>query len=108
MEMNELSLAIRTPRGLAVVVGCAHPGGELILAEAAKIEPRLYAVTGGFHLGMTPQPEVERVARVLQDDLKVERVAPGHCTSEPGFAVFLERYKDRFDRAGLGAVIELP
>ena len=108
MEMNELSLAIRTPKGLAVVVGCAHPGVELILGEAAKIEPRLYTVTGGFHLVMTPESEVERVARVLRDDLKVERVAPGHCTSETGFAVFLGRFKDRFDRAGLGAVIELP
>jgi hypothetical protein len=38
----------------------------------------------------------------------VERVAPGHCTSELGFAVFMERFKERFDRAGLGATIALP
>jgi 7,8-dihydropterin-6-yl-methyl-4-(beta-D-ribofuranosyl)aminobenzene 5'-phosphate synthase len=81
---------------------------ELILGEAAKIEPRLHTVTGGFHLVMTPQSEVDRVARVLQEELKVERVAPGHCTSETGFAVFLDRFQDRFDRAGVGAVIELP
>ena len=107
-EMNEVSLAIRTPRGLAVVVGCSHPGVEKILAEAAKIDPRIYTVAGGFHLVLTPREEVWRTAEVLFDDLKVERVAPGHCTSEPGFAVFLDRFKDRFDRAGLGAVISLP
>jgi 7,8-dihydropterin-6-yl-methyl-4-(beta-D-ribofuranosyl)aminobenzene 5'-phosphate synthase len=108
VEMNELSLAIRTPKGLAVVVGCAHPGVEKILAEAAKIDPKLYLVTGGFHLVLTPEAEVRRVADLLHDGLKVERVAPGHCTSEVGFAVFLEKYGDHFDAAGLGSVTALP
>jgi 7,8-dihydropterin-6-yl-methyl-4-(beta-D-ribofuranosyl)aminobenzene 5'-phosphate synthase len=108
MEMNEVSLAIRTPKGLAVVVGCSHPGVEKILEEAAKIDSRLYTVTGGFHLVLTPQEEVQRTASALHDALKVERVAPGHCTSELGFVVFLDRFKERFDRAGLGTVIPLP
>jgi 7,8-dihydropterin-6-yl-methyl-4-(beta-D-ribofuranosyl)aminobenzene 5'-phosphate synthase len=108
LEMNEVSLAMRTPKGLAVVVGCSHPGVEKILGEAAKIASRLYTVTGGFHLVLTPREEVQRVASVLHDALKIERVAPGHCTSELGFAVFLERFKERFDRAGLGTVILLP
>ena len=106
--MNELSLAVRTPKGLSVVVGCSHPGVERILDEAAKIDPQLYMVTGGFHLVLTSREEIERVATVLHDSLKLERVAPGHCTSELGFAVFLDRFKGRFDRAGLGRVIALP
>jgi 7,8-dihydropterin-6-yl-methyl-4-(beta-D-ribofuranosyl)aminobenzene 5'-phosphate synthase len=108
VDMNELSLAIRTPRGLAVVVGCSHPGVERILAEAAKIDPKLYTVTGGFHLVMTPEAEVRRVVDTLSDTLHVERVAPGHCTSELAFSIFMERFKDRFDAAGLGAAIALP
>lgn len=108
LEMNEVSLAIRTPKGLAVIVGCSHPGVEKILEEAAKIDPRIYTVTGGFHLVLTPQEEVQRTADVLYNALKIERVAPGHCTSELGFAVFLDRFKERFDRAGLGTVISLP
>jgi len=108
LEMNELSLAVRTAKGLAVVVGCSHPGVEKILEEAAKIDPQLYTVTGGFHLVLTPREEIERVATVLHDSLRIERVAPGHCTSELGFAVFLDRFKDRFDRAGLGRIISLP
>ena len=108
MEMNEVSLAIRTPKGLAAVVGCSHPGVEKILEGAAKIDPRLYTVAGGFHLVLTPQDQVQRTADILHDTLKIERVAPGHCTSELGFAVFIDRFKDRFDRAGLGSVINLP
>ena len=108
MEMNEVSLAVRTPRGLAVVVGCSHPGVDRILQEAVKIHPKLYTVAGGFHLVLNSEEEVRRVATVLHDSLKLERVAPGHCTSELGFAVFLDRFKERFDRAGVGARIPLP
>ena len=108
LEMNELSLAVQTPNGLAVIVGCSHPGVENILAAATKIDPHLYTVMGGFHLVLAPEAEVRRVALVLHDELGVDRVAPAHCTSELGFAVFLERFKDHFDRAGLGAVIPLP
>src|SRR5262245_35707413 len=82
--------------------------GTMSVWEAAKIDSRLYTVTGGFHLVLTPEEEVQRVAGVLHDTLKIERVAPGHCTSELGFAVFLERVKERFDRTRLGAVISLP
>ena len=108
IEMNEVSLAIRTPKGLAVVVGCSHPGVEKILENAAKIDPKIYTVTGGFHLVLAPQEEIQRVAGILHDTLKVERVAPGHCTSELGFAVFMDKFKERFDAAGVGAVIALP
>ena len=108
LEMNELSLAVRTPQGLAVIVGCSHPGVENILASAARIDPHLYTVMGGFHLVVTPEAEVRRVAAVLHDELRVARVAPAHCTSELGFAVLLERFEDHFDAAGLGAVIPLP
>jgi 7,8-dihydropterin-6-yl-methyl-4-(beta-D-ribofuranosyl)aminobenzene 5'-phosphate synthase len=106
--MNEVSLAIRTPQGLAVVVGCSHPGVEKILDAAAQIDKQLYTTIGGFHLVLTPREEIERVAGVLHDTLKLQRVAPGHCTSEPGFAAFIRKFSDRFDQAGLGATLQLP
>jgi 7,8-dihydropterin-6-yl-methyl-4-(beta-D-ribofuranosyl)aminobenzene 5'-phosphate synthase len=107
-DMNELSLAIRTPEGLAVVVGCSHPGVEKILEVATRIDPQLYTVTGGFHLVVSPPEEVQRVASILNETLKIKRVAPGHCTSELGFKVLMEHFKDRFDQAGLGQTIKLP
>jgi 7,8-dihydropterin-6-yl-methyl-4-(beta-D-ribofuranosyl)aminobenzene 5'-phosphate synthase len=108
LEMNELSLAVSTPEGLAVIVGCAHPGIDKILASAARIDPRLYTAVGGFHLVATPDAEIRRVASVLHDKLRLQRVAPAHCTSELGFSRFLETYKERYDRAGVGATISLP
>ncbi len=38
LELNELSMAIKTPKGLAVIVGCSHPGIEKILAVASQID----------------------------------------------------------------------
>jgi len=55
----------------------------------------------------TPRDEIERVADSLHDTLKLQRVAPGHCTSEPGFAAFMRRFGTRFDEAGVGAVSQL-
>ena len=108
VEMNELSLAVNTPKGLAVIVGCSHPGIDKILSAAARIDPRLYTSIGGFHLVATPETEIRRVASVLHDNLRLQRVAPAHCTSELGFAAFMEKYKERYDRAGLGSIISLP
>jgi 7,8-dihydropterin-6-yl-methyl-4-(beta-D-ribofuranosyl)aminobenzene 5'-phosphate synthase len=107
-EMNELSLAIRSPKGLAVIVGCSHPGVENILVAAAQIDEQLYTTIGGFHLVLAPGEEIERVANMLHDTLGLQRVAPGHCTGEPGFAAFMRKFGDRFDQAGLGAVLPLP
>ena len=108
LEMNELSLAVQTPQGLALVVGCSHPGVDTIVEAASSIDRRIYTVLGGFHLVLATPAEVGRVAGVLADEFKVGRVAPGHCTSEPGFSALRERFAERFDRAGLGNVIKLP
>ena len=57
LELRELSLAIRTPDGLLLVVGCSHPGVEHILQEASAIDPHINLLLGGLH------PEVERIAK---------------------------------------------
>jgi 7,8-dihydropterin-6-yl-methyl-4-(beta-D-ribofuranosyl)aminobenzene 5'-phosphate synthase len=107
-DMNEVSLVVRTPQGLVVIVGCSHPGVETILKKAAKIDSRLFTAIGGFHLVQTSRYDIEATANELHDALKLERVAPAHCTSELGFKVFIDRFAHRYDRAGVGAVIALP
>jgi 7,8-dihydropterin-6-yl-methyl-4-(beta-D-ribofuranosyl)aminobenzene 5'-phosphate synthase len=91
-----------------VIVGCSHPGIDTILKKAAEIDAQLYTAIGGFHLVRASRGDVEATVSELHDALKLERVAPAHCTSELGFAVFMDRFGDRYDRAGVGAVIALP
>jgi 7,8-dihydropterin-6-yl-methyl-4-(beta-D-ribofuranosyl)aminobenzene 5'-phosphate synthase len=107
-EMRELSLALRTPRGLVLVAGCSHPGIENILAASRTIEDRVHVIFGGLHLVLTKEPEIRRIARALRDEWRVETVAPGHCTGEPGFLALSEAFGDKYVYAGLGESLELP
>ena len=106
-ELKELSLAINTPEGVVLVVGCAHPGLEAIAAEAAKIDPHIHFVAGGFHLVVAPDHVIERVTAALHDTIKVDYIAPGHCTGEPTFAAMQKAFGDRYLYAGLGTTLGL-
>ena len=107
LELRELSLAIRTPDGLVLVVGCSHPGVEHIVQEASAIDPHINLLFGGLHQIQAPDPEVERIARVLHDQYKVDRIAPGHCTGEPEFAAVKKTFGDHYLYAGVGSVVDL-
>lgn len=107
-EMNEVSMAIRTPQGLVLMVGCSHPGIEKILGVASKIDARIYTVFGGFHLVDMPDAEVSSMVTRFHDKWKLERAAAGHCTGEFAFSEFNRVFGSKFDHAGVGSVIELP
>ncbi len=106
-EMVEISLAIKTSKGLALVVGCSHPGIEKILEAATVVDKRLYTVFGGFHYAGIPDGEVSRMAGAFRDKWKFERVAPGHCTGEFGFSEIQKIFGSKYDYAGVGSAIEL-
>lgn len=107
-EMNEISMAVRTPQGLTVIVGCSHPGIEKILEAASKIDSRIYSVFGGFHLVDISDAEVTRMVSAFHDKWKIERMAPDHCTGQFAFSELVRVYGSKFDHAGLGSVIALP
>src|SRR5246127_2531431 len=48
LELREISLAITTPDGLVIVVGCSHPGIDKIVESAAVINPRIHLVAGEY------------------------------------------------------------
>jgi len=107
-EMNEISMAVKTPQGLVLMVGCSHPGIEKILALAAGIDSRIYSVFGGFHLVDIQDSEVSSMVSRFHDKWKLERVAAGHCTGEFAFSEFNRIFGPKFDHAGVGSVIPLP
>ena len=106
-ERRELSLALRTPHGLVIVAGCSHPGIDKILAASRAIEERVHCIFGGLHLVLTKEPEIRRIAKALREEWRVERIAPGHCTGEPGFLALSESFGDKCVYAGLGDSVEL-
>src|ERR1700722_2919538 len=107
LELRELSLAIQTPYGVVLVVGCSHPGIERIVEAATSIDRRIHLIAGGLHLVVSSDPDIEKVVTALQDKFKVDYIAPGHCTGEPAFAALKKAFGDRYLFAGLGDSIHL-
>jgi 7,8-dihydropterin-6-yl-methyl-4-(beta-D-ribofuranosyl)aminobenzene 5'-phosphate synthase len=108
LDVMEISLAIDTPRGIVLVVGCSHPTIEKIV-EAAKsaINKPMYLVIGGLHLLPAKDEDTRRIATTLRDKWQVEWIAPDHCTGEPAFEILKETFVDRYLYAGVGTTVEL-
>jgi len=107
-ELREITLALLTQGGLVLVAGCSHPGIEKILTASRAIDDRVSHIFGGLHLVLSDEPEIRRIAKTLRDQWRVQRIAPGHCTGEPGFAILQEVFGPDYLYAGLGESIQLP
>jgi 7,8-dihydropterin-6-yl-methyl-4-(beta-D-ribofuranosyl)aminobenzene 5'-phosphate synthase len=108
LDVMEISLAIDTPDGIVLLVGCSHPTVEKIVeAAAAVIDKPIHLVVGGTHLLPATPDETSRIATALRDEWQVAWIAPAHCTGEPAFAILQETFGDRYLYAGLGTTLEL-
>jgi 7,8-dihydropterin-6-yl-methyl-4-(beta-D-ribofuranosyl)aminobenzene 5'-phosphate synthase len=108
LEVKEISLAIDTPDGIVLIVGCSHPTIEKII-EAAKttINKPIHLVLGGTHLLPATNDQISSIATSLHDKWSVEYIAPLHCTGEIAFATLKETFGDRYVYAGLGTTVLL-
>ena len=101
-ELRELSLAVRTSEGFLLVVGCSHPGLPVIVAEAAKLDPDIHLVIGGFHYVDADDAAIAGVVDALEP-YAIDFIAPGHCTGEATFAALQRACGDRHLYAGRDA-----
>jgi 7,8-dihydropterin-6-yl-methyl-4-(beta-D-ribofuranosyl)aminobenzene 5'-phosphate synthase len=107
LELRELSLALDTPDGVVLVVGCSHPGIDRITQAVTAQGKHIHLIAGGFHLVVAKDPEIDAIVTGLRDTARVEFVAPGHCSGEPTFAALRKAFGDRYLYAGVGTTIEL-
>ena len=106
LEVKEISLAIDTPDGIVLIVGCSHPTIEKVVeaAKAATNKP-IHLVLGGTHLLPAKDDQIGSIAASLRDNVRY--LAPAHCTGEPAFAILKETFGDRYVYAGLGTTLLL-
>lgn len=95
LELHELSLVIRTPKGVVLLVGCSHPGIETILQASRAWGNHVHLIFGGLHLVTSPDTTIARVTTALRDRWQIDQVAPGHCTGEPAFAALKRLFGGR-------------
>jgi 7,8-dihydropterin-6-yl-methyl-4-(beta-D-ribofuranosyl)aminobenzene 5'-phosphate synthase len=108
LELRELSMAIRSPKGLILIDGCSHAGIEKILEAATAVDNHVYVLFGGLHWVKMPDADIARLTNSLHDQWKLDQIAPGHCTGEPAFEALKKTFGDHYIYAGLGTTIELP
>jgi len=101
-ETPEVSLIVGEEEGRTLIVGCSHPGIERILESANANAQPVALLVGGLHLVTASRPEVERIARALRDEWKVEKIAPGHCSGEQTFSALRESFGANQIYAGVG------
>ena len=89
----EQSLAVKTEKGLVVIVGCSHPGVKNILKAASDFgDPKV--LIGGLH-GF-------RDFDLVKD---LEFICPTHCTQFK--SEIRSRYPGKYVSGGVGKVIEI-
>jgi|SRR5579862_7564576 len=105
--LYEQALVLKTPQGLGIITGCAHPGiVEIVQAAKQHLQTEVYFVLGGFHL---LYHSAERSADIVKEfqKLHVQKVAPCHCSGDHTIRQFQEAYGDNFIKVGTGTILEL-
>lgn len=101
----EDALLVDTPRGLLVIVGCAHPGIVPMLRRIKETSGRsIYMVLGGLHLLNTPPDGVRQIVAAFKT-LGVVYAGPTHCTGDEAMGLFKQAYGDHFVQGGVGTVV---
>lgn len=107
-SIKEQSLILKTLKGLVIITGCAHPGIVEIVNHARTLfKQNIYLLIGGFHLmGKSPE-EIKEIAKQL-DGLKVEKIAPCHCSGDTARRIFKRHFGKNYIECGAGGALEIP
>jgi 7,8-dihydropterin-6-yl-methyl-4-(beta-D-ribofuranosyl)aminobenzene 5'-phosphate synthase len=105
-SITEQMLLLKTPKGVVIITGCAHPGIVKIVEEAKKLLGDIHMVIGGFHLHHSWCCTSAKVVRQFKR-LGVEKVAPCHCAGDTAIRQFEGAYGEDFIRIGTGSVIQI-
>jgi 7,8-dihydropterin-6-yl-methyl-4-(beta-D-ribofuranosyl)aminobenzene 5'-phosphate synthase len=77
---DDLSLIIKTARGLVILLGCGHAGPINTIKHAMRIMKvhHIHAVMGGMHLHQAPDEKINKIVYHLIN-LNPDFIIPLHC-----------------------------
>jgi 7,8-dihydropterin-6-yl-methyl-4-(beta-D-ribofuranosyl)aminobenzene 5'-phosphate synthase len=98
----EVSLALKTEKGMVLITGCSHSKVEEIVRATKQFTgSQIELVEGGFHLFPYERDYIVKIAQQMKDELGVRRVAPAHCTGNLAFKIFRDMYGENYNYAGV-------
>lgn len=105
--LHEQALLLDTEKGLVIITGCAHPGIANIVKSAKKrLKKPIHLVLGGFHLFKKSCCFVGNIVEEFHS-LKVQKVAPCHCSGEKTIKQFEMAYEGNFYKIGTGTILTI-
>ena len=105
--LDDQSLVIETPRGLVVLLGCAHSGMINILNWVVEKtgQEKIFAILGGTHLDFASPSQVEETLKTLRK-FQVEHVGVSHCTGLKAAARLISEFGEKFFFGMVGEAME--
>ncbi|MBW2032654.1 MAG: MBL fold metallo-hydrolase [Deltaproteobacteria bacterium] len=106
---DDLSLFIKSDKGLIIIAGCAHRGIINTLMHAQKLMgcDDIYSVIGGIHLFGASD---ERLQRTIEEfrRLNVQKIGVSHCTGPYAGARLSQEFGERFffNQAGTRTIFD--
>jgi len=105
--LPEQYLAIKTPNGIVVITGCAHPGiVEIVQHAKVSFSSEICLLIGGFHLKDNSDEVNSGIVTKLKG-LGVRQVMPLHCTGRIAQELFAREYAQDCIMTKEGQAIEI-
>ncbi|MFA5400082.1 MAG: MBL fold metallo-hydrolase [Dehalococcoidia bacterium] len=94
---DDLSLIIKTEKGLIILLGCGHRGLINTILHARKITGvgQIYAVIGGTHLVSASKTQMDETVNALRS-FKIAKLGVSHCTGLKSGAILANEFSEAF------------
>lgn len=104
--LDEISLGIKTDKGLIIIVGCSHVGIVNILETISrKTNMNIYAIIGGTHLVKEDDDKINRIIEYIKEkDIKI--IGACHCTGKQGETMMGQQLEESFISNNTGVVLK--
>lgn len=105
---DDQALVIISPRGLVVILGCAHRGMINTIIHAREITGinEVYMVVGGTHLFRAGREQVEKTIESIRD-MGIKKLGVSHCTGLVAAGVLARAFPDAFFYNHAGTSVEI-
>ncbi len=104
---DEIVLAVRTSKGLMVILGCSHIGVINILETIIKRTGMpIYGVIGGTHLIEADELRVSKTIGFLKGN-HIQILGMSHCTGEKAVEKIKHEFKEKFIYNNTGNIIKI-
>ena len=105
---DDQAMFLDSPKGIVVVLGCAHAGVVNTLDYVAKLSgrDRIFAVIGGTHLLSASAERIKHTIDIFRR-YGIQRISPAHCTGHNAIEKFKETFAERCFICSAGKRIHL-